>query len=47
MWEQVTSVNISRIDEFKVPVYFFLGLNDYSVRYELAERYLNHLRVPK
>jgi esterase/lipase len=41
----VTSVNVSRIDEIKVPVYFFLGLNDYSVQYELAERYLSQLKA--
>jgi len=41
----VTSVNVSRIDEIKVPVYFFLELNDYSVHYELAERYLSQLKA--
>jgi len=42
----VTTVDITRIKEIEVPVYFFLGRNDYSMPYELAERYLNHLRAP-
>ncbi len=46
MWKQVTIADIIRIKEIEVPVYFFLGRNDYSVPDELAERYLNHLRAP-
>jgi pimeloyl-ACP methyl ester carboxylesterase len=46
MWEQVTSIDLTGIKRIKVPVYFFLGKHDYSVPFEIAERYLNKLKAP-
>lgn len=46
MWTQVTSVDLTEINEIKVPIYFFLGKHDYSVPFELAESYLKELKAP-
>ena len=46
MWEQVTTIDLTGIKRIKVPVYFFLGKYDYSVPFELAERYLIKLKAP-
>lgn len=42
MWGQVTFVDLTVIKRIKVPVYFFLGKHDYSVPFEIAERYLKN-----
>lgn len=46
MWEQLATIDFSGINRIEVPVFFFLGKHDYSVPFELAERFLNRLKAP-
>ena len=46
-WEEMTHTNlIETKNNFKVPVYFFHGLYDYTCSYELAKKYFNALTAP-
>jgi pimeloyl-ACP methyl ester carboxylesterase len=34
------------VTELKIPVYFFSGIYDYTVNYQMAEEYLKKLKAP-
>ena len=46
-WEKMIRTNlIETKNDFKVPVYFFHGLYDYTCSYELAKKYFNKINAP-
>ena len=46
-WERMTRTNlIETKNDFKVPVYFFHGLYDYTCSYELAKKYFDNITAP-
>jgi pimeloyl-ACP methyl ester carboxylesterase len=47
MWEEVSKLNLLKlVPELSVPVYFLLGKHDYTVPYEIAEKYFEKLIAP-
>ena len=47
IWESMIQTNLSEIKNvFKIPVYFFHGLYDYTCSYELAKKYFNKINAP-
>lgn len=46
-WETMTHTNLmeSKVN-FKVPVYFFHGIYDYTCSYELAKKYFERIKAP-
>jgi len=46
-WERMISINfIETKNDFKVPIYFFHGLYDYTCSYELAKKYFDNITAP-
>lgn len=46
-WEEMARTNlIETKNDFKIPVYFFHGLYDYTCSYELAKKYLDRISAP-
>lgn len=46
-WERMTRTNlIETKNDFKIPVYFFHGLYDYTCSYELAKKYIDKIKAP-
>lgn len=46
-WERMISINlIETKNDFKIPVYFFHGLYDYTCSYELAKKYFDKIQAP-
>jgi pimeloyl-ACP methyl ester carboxylesterase len=46
-WEIMTRTNlIENKNNFKVPIYFFYGLSDYTCSYELAKKYFDEIKAP-
>jgi pimeloyl-ACP methyl ester carboxylesterase len=46
-WEIMTRTNlIETKNDFKIPVYFFHGLYDYTCSYELAKKYFDNITAP-
>jgi pimeloyl-ACP methyl ester carboxylesterase len=46
-WEKMIRTNlIETKNDFKVPVYFFHGLYDYTCSYELAKKYFDKIKAP-
>lgn len=46
-WEKMINTNfIETKNEFKVPIYFFHGLYDYTCSYELAKKYFDKIKAP-
>ena len=46
-WEKMTHTNlIETRNNFKIPVYFFHGLYDYTCSYELAKKYFEKINAP-
>lgn len=44
---QLLEVNLmEQVPEVQVPVYFFVGRNDYNTPFELAEKYYNTIKAP-
>ena len=47
-WEKMTRTNlIETKNDFKIPVYFFHGLYDYTCSYELAKIYFDKINAPR
>lgn len=46
-WERIINTNLmeNKID-FKVPIYFFHGIYDYTCSYELAKKYFDKINAP-
>ena len=46
-WEKMILTNlIENKNDFKVPIYFFHGLYDYTCSYELAKKYFDEIKAP-
>lgn len=46
-WETMTRTNlIETKNDFKLPIYFFHGIYDYTCSYELAKKYFNKIKAP-
>lgn len=46
-WERMIRTNlIETISDFKIPIYFFHGLYDYTCSYELAKKYFDKITAP-
>lgn len=46
-WERMIRKNlIETINDFKIPIYFFHGLYDYTCSYELAKKYFDRINAP-
>lgn len=46
-WEEMIHTNLMDIkNNFKIPVYFFHGLYDYTCSYELAKKYFDKINAP-
>lgn len=46
-WERMIRTNlIETINDFKIPIYFFHGLYDYTCSYELAKKYFDKITAP-
>jgi len=47
LWDEMISTDLSeQVIEFRLPVYFFSGIYDYTCNYELAKDYLEKLHAP-
>lgn len=47
LWNNMLDTNlIEKVPELKVPVYFFEGIHDYTVSYQLAKEYFEKLQAP-
>ena len=47
IWDEMVQTNLSDIkNDFKIPVYFFHGIYDYTCSYELAKKYFNKIKAP-
>jgi pimeloyl-ACP methyl ester carboxylesterase len=47
IWDEMTQTNLSDTkNEFKIPVYFFHGLYDYTCSYKLAKKYFDKINAP-
>jgi proline iminopeptidase len=47
LWTKVLNIDFFKTTpELKVPVYFFIGLHDYNVSFELTTKYYNQLKAP-
>ena len=47
IWEEMTQTNLADIkNDFKIPVYFFHGVYDYTCSYELAKKYFDKINAP-
>ena len=47
LWETILATDLTvQVPELDIPVYFFHGINDYTVSYILAKDYLENLKAP-
>lgn len=47
LWDTILATNLSKqVPEIKIPVYFFHGIYDYTVSYNLAKDYFTKLKAP-
>jgi pimeloyl-ACP methyl ester carboxylesterase len=47
LWDTILATDLSRqVPELKIPVYFFHGIYDYTVSYNLAKDYFEKLKAP-
>ncbi len=47
LWNMILTTDLSRqVPELKIPVYFFHGIYDYTVSYNLAKDYFEKLKAP-
>ena len=47
IWDEMIQTNLADIkNDFKIPVYFFHGVYDYTCSYELAKKYFNKINAP-
>jgi pimeloyl-ACP methyl ester carboxylesterase len=47
LWNTILATDLSRqVPELEIPVYFFHGINDYTVSYSLAKDYFEKLKAP-
>ena len=48
IWDEMIQTNLADIkNDFKIPVYFFHGVYDYTCSYELAKKYFNKINAPR
>lgn len=46
-WAKMIRTNLTETkNDFKIPVYFFHGINDYTCSYELAKKYFDKINAP-
>lgn len=47
IWDTILSTDLSsKLIDIPIPVYFFHGVYDYTVSYDLARKYFNHINAP-
>ena len=47
LWDTILATDLSKqVPELKIPVYFFHGIYDYTVSYNLAKDYLEKIKAP-
>jgi pimeloyl-ACP methyl ester carboxylesterase len=47
LWDDILKTDLTnRVQELKIPVYFFEGIYDYTVSYTLAREYFEKLKAP-
>lgn len=47
LWDTILATDLSKqVPELKIPVYFFHGIYDYTVSYDLAKDYFNKIKAP-
>jgi len=47
LWDEMLAVDLAdRVKELAVPAYFFHGVHDYTVNYQLAKDYVEALKAP-
>ena len=47
IWEEMTQTNLADIkNDFKIPIYLFHGVYDYTCSYELAKKYFDKINAP-
>ncbi len=47
LWDTILATNLAKqVPELKIPVYFFHGIYDYTVSYDLAKDYFNKIKAP-
>lgn len=47
LWDEMISTDLTKkVNKLNIPVYFFHGINDYTVSYPLAKKYLETLHAP-
>jgi pimeloyl-ACP methyl ester carboxylesterase len=47
LWDKILATDLNEtVTEFKLPVYFFHGIYDYTVSYDLAKKYFEKLKAP-
>jgi len=47
LWETILATDLTgQVEELKIPVYFFHGIDDYTVSYVLARDYFEKLKAP-
>lgn len=47
LWEEILAVDLSeRVTELAIPAYFFHGIYDYTVNYQLAKAFSEKLKAP-
>jgi pimeloyl-ACP methyl ester carboxylesterase len=47
LWDTILATDMAKqVPELKIPVYFFHGIFDYTVSYDLAKDYFNKIKAP-
>jgi pimeloyl-ACP methyl ester carboxylesterase len=47
LWDTILATDLAKqVSELKIPVYFFHGIYDYTVSYDLAKDYFNRIKAP-
>jgi pimeloyl-ACP methyl ester carboxylesterase len=47
LWQDMLAADLAaRVPELALPAYFFHGIHDYTVNYQLAKAYVDRLRAP-
>lgn len=47
MIPKVLGIDLSKVNELKIPVYFFQGKDDYLTNFSVAKEYFDLLKAPK
>ena len=47
LWDEMLAIDLAdRVTELALPAYFFHGIYDYTVNYQLAKDYVERLKAP-